>query len=398
MSSPGKPSWRRILMKKHALVLLLLLILLAACEPAATPAPSETATQTRAPTSTETLTPTPEPTSTPTLTPTPNGIGPENFPAGVNPLTGLKVAVPSLLERRPMLIKVANLPRHVRPQWGLSLADLVFEYYTEEGTTRFAAIFYGNNAETVGPIRSGRFIDAHLVRSYKAIFAFGYADPTEMVPFQNSDFADRMVVNDPYGPMKWYDPKTMEFLTVGTAALSSYASKKGIENGRQDLSGMFFKVETPTGGQPAAQTFVRYSASVYNRWDYDAASGKYVRFCDNADVYGATEREWYVPLTDRLTNEPIAFENVVILFVNHKLHSPGIYDIDLIGSGKGYALRDGQIYPVKWYTDAVTVVSLENADGTPFASKPGTTWFEVVGLNTTTTQTDQSWRFVHLMP
>jgi hypothetical protein len=187
-------------------------------------------------------------------------------------------------------------------------------------------------------------------------------------------------------------------LTVGTAALSSYASKKGIENGRQDLSGMFFKVETPTGGQPATQAFVRYSASVYNRWDYDAASGKYVRFCDNADVYGATEREWYVPLTDRLTNEPIAFENVVILFVNHKLHSPGIYDIDLIGSGKGYALRDGQIYPVKWYTDAVTVVSLENADGTPFASKPGTTWFEVVGLNTTTTQTDQSWRFVHLMP
>ncbi len=112
----------------------------------------------------------------------------------MDPLTGLEVSDPTLLDRRPMLIKVSNIPRNNRPQWGLSLADLVFEYYTEEGATRFAAIFLGNNADTVGPIRSGRFIDAQLVDGYKAIFAFGSAYVVEWNRFTHSDFANRLVI------------------------------------------------------------------------------------------------------------------------------------------------------------------------------------------------------------
>ena len=33
-----------------------------------------------------------------------------------------------ILNRRPILIKVENLPRKDRPQYGLSLADIVYEY------------------------------------------------------------------------------------------------------------------------------------------------------------------------------------------------------------------------------------------------------------------------------
>src|SRR5512135_2331880 len=125
-------------------------------------APTATATPSIAitPPTASTETPTPLPTETPTLTPIisypPEGYGPSNFPADVAPLTGLKVADPALLQRRPMLIKISNVPRDVRPQWGLSLADIVFEYYSEDGMTRFGAIFYGRDAEQVGPIRSGR--------------------------------------------------------------------------------------------------------------------------------------------------------------------------------------------------------------------------------------------------
>ena len=147
-------------MKSFCYTLVFLSVVLAACgqtAPAATPTPTPTPTE--IPTSTET--PTPLPTETPTLTPTPlyppEGYGPSNFPTDVDPLTGLKVANPALLDRRPMLIKVSNLPRNVRPQWGLSLADIVFEYYTEEGTTRFAALFYGNDADNGRPDPLGAF-------------------------------------------------------------------------------------------------------------------------------------------------------------------------------------------------------------------------------------------------
>jgi hypothetical protein len=386
-------------MKKLILVLLLLTMVLPACGQA-TPEPTQTQLPSLTPTITET--PTPLPTETPTLTPTPlypvEGYGPANFPADVDPLTGLKAANPALLDRRPMVIKVSNLPRNVRPQWGLSLADLVFEYYTEEGSTRFAAVFYGNDAEMVGPIRSGRFIDAHLVRGYKAVFAFGSAYIAEMERFWNSEFANRLVVEGPSTPLKRYDPNGFDYLVVNTADLSAYATQKNMQNVRQDLNGMFFKLEAPAGGQPASQAVVRYSASIYNRWDYDPASGKYLRFSDTADLFNAGESEKYAQLTDRLTEKPIAFDNVVFLYVTHELYSPGIYDILFSGSGNGYAFRDGQIYQVQWQRNNTDVVSLTNPDGTPFAFKPGTTWFEVVGTNTTVKQTDQSWRFTHLMP
>ena len=150
----------------------------------------------------------------------------------MDPLTGLKVANPALLERRPMVIKVSNLPRNVRPQWGLSLADIVFEYYTEEGTTRFAAVFYGNDAATVGPIRSGRFIDTHIVRGYKAVFAFGSAYVAEMDRYLNSEFADRLVIEGSSTPLTRYDPNGFDYLMVNTADLARMPPRRALMGSR----------------------------------------------------------------------------------------------------------------------------------------------------------------------
>ena len=387
-------------MKKLFVFLIFISVLLAACGGAPpTSAPAATVTATAVPVITDT--PTPLPTDTPIPSATPpypvEGYGPANFPVGMNPLTGLYVSNPALLDRRPMLVKVQNLPRNSRPQWGLSLADIVFEYYTEEGTTRFAAIFYGNDASMVGPIRSGRFIDGHLVRGYKAVFAFGSAYVAEMERYLNSDYADRLVVEGSSTPLTRYDPNGFNYLMVNTADLSAYATQKGI-NGKQDLNGMSFNLTLPAGGQPVAQTIVRHSSAIYNRWDYDAASGAYLRFSDTADDVNGGLSEQYAQLTDRLTEQPIAADNVVVLYVTHELFSENIYDILLSGSGGAYAFRDGQAYQVTWRRNDTDVVSLANPDGSPFAFKPGTTWFEVVGVSSTVEQTDQGWRFTHHMP
>jgi hypothetical protein len=325
------------------------------------------------------------------------GYGPSNFPADVDPLTGLKIANPSLLQRRPMLIKVSNLPRNVRPQWGLSLADIVFEYYAEEGSTRFAAIFYGNDSSMVGPIRSGRFIDYDLVRGYKAVFAFGSAYVAEMQRFNASDFANRMVVEQPGKPLTRYDPNGYDYLMVNTADLSAYAARQGF-NGVQNLNAMSFKINAPAGGQAGSQVFVHYSGAIYNRWDYNASSGKYLRFSETSTVNNVGQTEQYSQLTDRLTKQPIAFDNVVVLYVIHDLYAPGIYDILLSGSGQALAFRDGQAYQVRWQRNDTDVVSLTKPDGSPFLFKPGNTWFEVIGLQSTVTQNGPAWRFMHAMP
>ena len=134
-------------------------------EPTRTASPiPPTATSTVAPTITSTFLPTETPSPTPTTVPFVYALGPSDFPDEVNPLTGLPVEDPGNLVRRPLVIKVTNYPRSVRPQWGLTLADHVYEYYIADSMSRFIGIFYGNDAIRVGPVRSARLLDEHIMR------------------------------------------------------------------------------------------------------------------------------------------------------------------------------------------------------------------------------------------
>ncbi|MBZ0307222.1 MAG: DUF3048 domain-containing protein, partial [Anaerolineae bacterium] len=116
------------------------------------------------------------PTATATPVPlAPGAIGPDHFAADVNPLTGLVVEDPTVLERRPLVVKISNAPPLVRPQAGIGEADLVFEHYAEGGVTRFSAIFYTHTPTRVGSIRSARLIDYELVPMYQGMLAFSGA-------------------------------------------------------------------------------------------------------------------------------------------------------------------------------------------------------------------------------
>lgn len=374
------------------------------------PTPAPTGTVTVTVTVTLTVTPTVTETPTPTITPTPTrdyppeGYGPTGFPANVNPLTGLKVENPSLLERRPIIVKVANLPRAYRPQWGLSLADHVYEYYIEEGTTRFAAVFLGQDAAMVGPIRSGRLFDHHLISMYKANFAFGSADARVRALLYNQAYANRLVIESACPPMCRYEPNGVNYLMTNTADLTTFINNRKLRegNGRQNLDGLAFNYDTPAGGQPARTVFVRYSAAIYNRWDYNPETGKYARFSDTQNDLRQGLDEFYAPLTDRLTGAPITADNVVVLFVSHRYFSrqPEIIDIVLSGPDAAYLFRDGQMFRLQWYRNALDqLFILVGPDGKPFPLKPGNTWFEVVGTTSQLTSGNGgSWRFTFQIP
>ncbi|HWQ46897.1 MAG TPA: DUF3048 domain-containing protein, partial [Longilinea sp.] len=376
-------------------------------------APAADTTQTAIPSTSETPAPataTSQP-PTPTMTSTPSypaeGMGPTNWPAGVNPLTGLEVADPNLLLRRPIIIKVENLPRADRPQWGLSLADIVYEYYTEQGSTRFAAVFYGNDSTMVGPVRSGRFFDVNVVQMYKGIFIFGSAWEAVFSRFLNSDFYNRLVIEsqNSYPALSRYTGSNQNFLIADTTQMSVPIANLGIDNSQQNLDNMFFQMTIPEGGQTATSVHVRYSGAIYNRWDFNSETNSYLRFVDTVDdTSGNGSGEVYGPLVDRSTNAQIEMENVVILMVPHQfLVQDGeseVVDMNFIGTGTAYVLRDGQIYQVTWQRNASDqIVALYSIDGQIFPLHPGTTWYEVIGASSTFAQEDAStYRFVHVTP
>ena len=398
---------------------LILMIFLVACGEAS-PSPTQASTPTQLPTSTNTVEPTltSTPTSTPTevFTPTPTATlvpvvyGPKDFPAGVNPLTGMQVADPAILNRRPVAVKINIVPRTTnRPPWGISFADIVYDYYHNAGYNRFHAIFYGSDAELVGPIRSARLLDNELVRMYQSVFAYGFADQIINNHIINSEYANRLILEGQRAdcpptaqtPLCRFEPAGSDFLLGSTKAMTEYARSKGVTTDGVDLTGMYFAAQTPAGGQAGQQLSVRYSGDEYNRWDYDAATGKYLRFQDN--VYDQGQGEDYAPLLDRLNNQQIAAENVVVLFVRHEYfrQPPGeIVDILLSGTGKAYAFRDGQVFQVTWNrANIYTVLSLTLADGSPYPFKPGKTWYQVIGQTSSISQpTPESWRFKFVIP
>lgn len=408
--------------KTAAMLLILMVILLAACvRPTTQPAQNDPVQSPTALEPTESVsvpptetpmpaTETPLPTSTieqPDPTSGPVSFGPENYPSDVNPLTGLVVNNPALLNRRPLSVKVQLFPRMQRPPFGISQADIVYDYYQNSGMTRFHAIFYGQDAERVSPIRSARLFDQHIVRMYKSIMAFGGADGRILRVFLNADFANRLVMEGSHNcpPMCRVDPNGFNFLTTNTANLTQYVIEKGIDNNQQNLKGMFFHETPPAGGQPGEQVSVRFSMSAYTRWDYDTASGRYLRFQDTTET-ASSEDESYAPMVDGQNNQHIASENVVILYVPHTYAfqtKPGnaeIIDILFTGSGLAYALRDGQLYEVRWNRpDNASVLFLTYPDGQLFPFKPGATWFEVIGQSSKiTNQAPGFWRFTFGIP
>ena len=376
----------------------LLTLAAAGCSASAATSPAQPTSGTTA-----TLLPTLRPTATavvfalkPSSTPPPSAtpiptlenqliLNPENLPAGVNPLTGLVAADPANLERRPVAIKVTNFPRKVRPQWGLSLADHVYEYYLEDLITRFIAVFYGNNAERVGPVRSGRFFDEHIVRMYKSFFVFAWADDRVVLPWTDSDLRNFLVVEreDNCPPMcrigPAYDYNT---LFVDTFALEDYIAARGTSNTLQDLSGLEFGRVPPYSPQVGEQVYVHFSDFSYNRWDFDPAANRYLRFEDTVDAVQALPD--YAPLTDSLTGAQIAADNLVILLVKHEYFAntptTEIVTMGLLGEGDAYALRDGRFYQARWQRPTATdLLRLTYPDGRPYLLKPGNVWYEVLG-------------------
>lgn len=356
------------------------------------------------PTETPTVEP-PTETPEPTATSVPQDYGPNNFPAEVNPLTGLMVTDPTRLDRRPLAMKIQIFPRSDRPPMNLSLADIVYDYYQNNGMTRFHAIFYGNDAEQVGPIRSARMLDIALIRMYKTIFAFGGADKRVLNKLYASEFYDRLVVEGTANcpPMCRLDQSFSNYLVVNTAEMGTFIEGKGIDNSRQNLDGMTFKLEIPANGQAATKIFNRWSISAYSRWDYDSASGRYLRYQDANESTGAAD-EVFDPLNDKITGLQISAANVVVIMAPHKFlvkkGTTEIVDIELEGSGTAYAYRDGNVYQVTWNrTGTDSVLTLTNADGSAFPFKPGNTWFEVVGKTSLITNPESgAWRFENQFP
>lgn len=350
------------------------------------------------PTRTPTLTPAPS--DTPSITPT--TIGPINYPDNINPLTGLPYPSDEARNRRTLIVKVSNYTPVVRPQSGLSNADIVYEYEVEGGVTRFAALFRSQGSDHVGSIRSGRLLDLELMQMYNAILAYsGSNDNIKKMILEGYCLNDKgsalpcppdaqkvktslrfQALTPQFGdncpPFCRFPRPGLAFehtLFGNTYQMWDLAAKRNNNTGT-GVKGLAFDNTPDDGGKAANDIFIKWYNDQDARWQYNPTDNKYYRWNSG------------LPHMDANTGMQLSADNIVILQAYH-VNRPDIYEsetgspaveIQLWGADKAYVFRDGKWYQGIWRRNRERGALLLYYDDnkTPIHLKPGQTWFEIV--------------------
>ncbi|HQP09317.1 MAG TPA: DUF3048 domain-containing protein [Anaerolineaceae bacterium] len=305
--------------------------------------------------------------------------------SSLNPLTGLLVSDPSKLNRRPVLTKISNFPPEGRPHAGLSLADIVFEYYIGEYMNRFLALYYSQDTPKAWPLRSGRLIDAQLTNLFGGILVYGNADP-RVETIITRDLYNRAIPFKLAGcpPVCGEETHSATGVWVDTAAITEWADSHEMDNLRPDLTNLVFNAAPPSGGILVNTVDVNYIEWNRGQWRYDPGRGQYLRYIESWDE---TKTYPLIPLIDQVTNQQVNYSNVVILFAEYIEYSPTYHDAVLWDNSTGKRaiyFRDGMMYEGTWMTvDNQKPFLLLDSHNQPMRLKPGTTWFIIAGISST---------------
>jgi len=313
---------------------------------------------------------------------------------GVSVFTGLRPTDPSVLDRRPLAIKVDNDPA-VIPQSGLDKADVVIESRKEGCLTRFTAIYQSQDAPRVGSIRSARLVDNELPVIFDAILSFSGAVEPVRQKLYNSDISKQILEQALNGSAFFRDPNiAVPFnLFVNTATQWSYVTKKGLNKPPSPTAAWVFSEAAPGGGAAASRvdfTYTKLYAHLKIAWTYDAASGRWLRFIGGKSAI------------DKSDGQQLSAADVVILAANHVQTliaeqgttltkgacSNASIEIQLWGEGPVKILRDGKVYEGKWVRpDRHSPFRFVDAQGQDIPLKPGNSWWQIVPLDLAVTVT-----------
>lgn len=335
------------------------------------------------------------------------------------PLSGAMYSKPErdLWEkRRPMGIMIEN-SKAARPQSGLSSADVVYEAVAEGGITRLLAIFYCQDADIIGPVRSAR--------TYYLDWVSEYADFPLYVHVGGANQpgpADALGQINQYGweayndlnqfsigfPTFWRDYERLGLNTAtehtvysATDKLWTFAATKrkltnvsvDEDTGKQvawntKFTKWLFKDDVAIVNRPdkfsaefsLSNVQVSYANDYTVRWQYDHDNNSYLRFNG-----GAEHR-------DLNTNQQLLAKNVVLMFTTVSIADDGYLEeghgthllYGTKGTGRAKFLIDGKVVDGTWSkATRVGRTKFLDATGTEIKFNRGQIWIEVLPIGQT---------------
>ncbi|MHB1341731.1 MAG: DUF3048 domain-containing protein [Coriobacteriia bacterium] len=287
------------------------------------------------------------------------------------PLTGMDAQDETSTHVRVVSVKIENSPE-ARPQVNLQLADIVYESVTEGGITRFNAIFHSNSPAKVGPVRSARLSDLHIVPQYGALFVFSGASSSVNSRINKTsidNLSEDAGITYPF--FRGDDRPRPHNLYVVLEKVREEAARRKMPT-TQDVKGLAFdRKHSEEPSNTITEVGIPFSPANRVVWTYDAASNAYLRV-NNGSKHN-----------DSGTGKQVSARNVVVLWAKHAVASHDkvgstTYEITLKGSGKCSVFRDGQRFDGTWTAGVDSPPTFKAGDGSQIKLTPGNTWMQVV--------------------
>jgi hypothetical protein len=359
-------------MKRTLFLLLVILLIVAAgaCQKTDTTDAMPTSTPTEQPTNA----PTPVPTPTPTPAPTPS-------PDEVSVLSGIPFSEftdDMNKDYTPVAVMIENSAAG-RPQYGLQVANIVYEAPVEGSITRFMAIFNDVIPTRVEPVRSTRIYYIKTQQPYDCAFVHygGPSDPGYQSYIYDEDAAHLKIrvdgIKGRWGSFFARDSHRSSSHDVicdltEVVALYDYQPKPIRFNYSYDAQKIY-------DGQTTTQIILPfYAGGDFVSYQYDPVTNLLTRYMDGD------------PFISAETGDVITVQNLIVQYV----HLPSVKEnsgrriIDLLGSGDAEYIIDGIHIKGTWkrdtYDDPVTYY---DGNGEEIILRPGNTW---VALHPDTSQ------------
>ena len=259
---------------------------------------------------------------------------------------------------------------NAQPQANLDKADIVYEYICEWTYTRFMAGYYWQDPGTVGPVRSSRYYFAETIKPYDTVYVHVGGNMDAFAYIKSSNIHNMCDITTAGGYFfRDSSRRAPHNCFVTTDNILKFAESKTYQlNPLPELA--YGDLEE---GRPITALELTYGTEKYPnsvKWVYQAEEDQFLRYL-NGEVY----------LT--AADDEIWADNIIIIEAATKTITVPVdgeeSEINLIGSGNAYFVRNGMLYEGTWEKPSRNEhFSYALSDGSPWLYTEGNVWIQQI--------------------
>lgn len=276
--------------------------------------------------------------------------------------------------QRPVAVMIDNQGSGPLPQGSPGLAQIVYEVLVEGGLTRLMPIYWGQNIEYIGPVRSARHYFLDYMKEYDSFYVHYGWSPQAKYDIYNLGIQVANGVSNAYSiywdltkdKSNWQDTYTDNDNIEGIMKYFGFSQSTDVNIASK------FNDEwvIPDKGDDCNEITIQYSSAYKVGYVFNQKNGLYDRYRQGK------------PHMERNTDEQIQVGNILIMYVKNytiKGDTEGRQNLETVGEGHGYYITSGKIQEIKWSKSGrFSPTVYTDSDGNEISYNPGRTWIQVV--------------------